>query len=54
MKQKGLDELAERLRQQRSHFLREFRRPEEGLEIMAEEREIELEEHPRKSHRHCF
>lgn len=40
-----LDSLTELLRQQRNHFLREFRRTEEGLEAIAEERESELEEH---------
>jgi DnaK suppressor protein len=40
-----LDSLAQLLRQQRNHFLHEFRRNEEGLEAIAEVREIELEEH---------
>ena len=42
---KELDSLAELLREQRNHFLREFRRSEEGLDAIAEERESELEEH---------
>ncbi len=39
------DSLAQLLRQQRNDFLQDFRRAEEGLEIIAEERESELEEH---------
>lgn len=45
MKKEILDSLAQLLREQRDHFLREFRRAEEGLEAIAEERESELEEH---------
>lgn len=45
MKKEILDPLAELLREQRNHFLREFRRSEEGLDAIAEERESELEEH---------
>lgn len=40
-----LDSLAQLLREQRNHYLQEFRRSEEGLEAIAEERESELEEH---------
>jgi RNA polymerase-binding transcription factor DksA len=40
-----LDSLAQLLREQRNHFLQEFRRSEKGLEAIAEERESELEEH---------
>lgn len=54
MKQELLDEFAEQLRQQRSHFLREFRRAEEGLETMAAEREIELEEHAQEEQSALF
>lgn len=45
MKKELLDSLGQLLRQQRSHFLQEFRKAEEGLETTAAEREIELEEH---------
>ena len=45
MKKEVLDSLTELLREQRNHFLREFRRSEEGLDAIAEERESELEEH---------
>src|SRR5512136_2103229 len=40
-----LASLAQLLRQQRNHFLQEFRRAEQGLDAIAEERESELEEH---------
>jgi DnaK suppressor protein len=40
-----LDTFAEQLRNQRKQFLDKFRRAEADLESMAEEREIELEEH---------
>jgi RNA polymerase-binding transcription factor DksA len=40
-----LDSLQQRLRDQRRYFLQEFCRAEEGLEVIAEERESELEEH---------
>jgi DnaK suppressor protein len=45
MDKEALNSLAQLLRQQRNHFLQEFRRAEEGLEAIAEERESELEEH---------
>ena len=45
MNKAQLDSFAALLRQQRQHFLREFRRAEQGLEAIAEERESELEEH---------
>ena len=45
MNKEQLASLAQLLRQQRSHFLREFRRAEQGLDAIAEERESELEEH---------
>src|SRR5512147_2044324 len=45
MKKEQLDSLAQLLRQQRNHFLDEFRRAEQGLDVIAEERESELEEH---------
>jgi RNA polymerase-binding protein DksA len=45
MNEELLESLAQLLREQRKHFLREFRRAEEGLEVIAEERESELEEH---------
>ena len=37
--------LVQLLREQRNHFLQEFHTAEEGLEVIAEERESELEEH---------
>jgi DnaK suppressor protein len=40
-----LESLAHDLREQRGHFLQEFRRTEENLAAIAEERESELEEH---------
>ena len=45
MDKECLDSLAQLLREQRNHFLQEFRRSEEALEAIAEERESELEEH---------
>lgn len=39
------DSLAQLLREQRRHFLKEFRSAEIGLDVIAEERESELEEH---------
>lgn len=45
MNKEQLDSLAQLLRQQRNHFLDEFRRAEQGLDVIAEERESELEEH---------
>jgi len=45
MKKEVLDSLQQVLREQRGHFLQEFRRAEEGLDVIAEERESELEEH---------
>jgi RNA polymerase-binding transcription factor DksA len=40
-----LDSLARLLRDQRHNLLQEFRRAEAGLDVIAEERESELEEH---------
>lgn len=40
-----MDSLAQALRRQRESYLQEFHRAEEGLVVMAEERESELEEH---------
>lgn len=45
MEKEFLNSLQQRLRQRRAHFLREFRRSEDGLDVIAEERESELEEH---------
>jgi RNA polymerase-binding transcription factor DksA len=45
MKQLTLTKFADLLRRQREHYLREFRKAEEGLESIDAEREIELEEH---------
>lgn len=45
MDREALNPLAELLRDQRQRLLREFRRAEEGLDVIAEERESELEEH---------
>ncbi|MBM2804254.1 MAG: transcriptional regulator, TraR/DksA family [Deltaproteobacteria bacterium] len=45
MEKNVLDSLAQLLREQRGHFLQEFRRAEQGLDVIAEERESELEEH---------
>jgi RNA polymerase-binding protein DksA len=45
MNKKQLDSFAQLLRVQRNHFLQEFRRAEQGLDVIAEERESELEEH---------
>ncbi len=39
------DSLAQLLREQRRHFLKEFRSAEKSLDVIAEERESELEEH---------
>jgi DnaK suppressor protein len=44
MKKQNLDLLSAVLQQQREHYLREFRKAEEGLEACAEERESEFEE----------
>jgi len=45
MKKELLDSLTELLRKQRKNYLLEFRKAEEGLDAIDEEREIELEEH---------
>ena len=45
MDRKILDSLAELLRKQRKDYLDQFRRAEEDLESIAEERESEREEH---------
>ena len=54
MERKILHALSRLLRQQRSQFLKEFRRAEEGLELMAEERESELEEHAQEEQSALF
>ena len=43
MDDKNVDSLAQLLRKQRQHFLEEFRRAEEHLGYLAEERESEIE-----------
>lgn len=45
MNKEQLDSFAQLLREQRNHFLQEFRRAEKGLDVIAEERESEPEEH---------
>ena len=45
MEKELLNSLQQRPRQRRAHFLQEFRRSENGLDVIAEERESELEEH---------
>jgi DnaK suppressor protein len=45
MKKEILDALTELLRNKRRSYLQEFRRAQEGLDAIAEERETELEEH---------
>jgi RNA polymerase-binding transcription factor len=45
MKNEVLHALETLLREKRNQFLREFRKAEEGLDAIAEERESELEEH---------
>lgn len=45
MKKADLDAFTDLLRGQRENYLREFRKAEEGLEAITEERESELEEH---------
>lgn len=45
MEKEILDSLQQRLRERRDHFLQEYRRSEQGLDVIAEERESELEEH---------
>jgi DnaK suppressor protein len=45
MKKELLDSLTKLLRNQRRSYLQEFRRAQEGLDAIAEERETELEEH---------
>lgn len=42
------------LRQRRDHFLKKFRRAEDGLADMADEREIELEEHAQEEQSALF
>jgi hypothetical protein len=49
MEKEVLDLLLQRLRERRDHFLQEFRRTDQGLDVIAEERESELEEHGRKN-----
>ncbi len=44
MKEKALVNFAELLRKQRQEYLNKFRKAEEGLEFIAEDRESELEE----------
>lgn len=45
MKKEVLNSLERLLHEQRHHFLQEFSRAEKGLDVIAEERESELEEH---------
>lgn len=45
MDQQVFDSFAQLLRQQRGRYLKEFRNAETGLDVIAEERESELEEH---------
>ena len=45
MKKELMDSLTELLREQRKNYLQEFRKAQEGLDAIAEEREIEIEEH---------
>lgn len=45
MNKELLDSLEQLLHGQRTHFLQEFRRAERELDVIAEERESELEEH---------
>ena len=54
MERHKLESLAELLRQQRNHFLQEYRRAEENLEAIAEERESELEEHAQEEQSALF
>lgn len=54
MRRDVLDSLTQLLRQQRGRFLQEFHRAEEGLEVMAEERETELEEHAQEEQSALF
>jgi DnaK suppressor protein len=49
-----LESLAQLLRQQRNHFLHEYRKAEENLEALAEERESELEEHAQEEQSALF
>ena len=49
-----LESLAQLLRQQRNHFLQEYRKAEENLEAIAEERESELEEHAQEEQSALF
>jgi DnaK suppressor protein len=45
MDKQAADSFAQLLRQQRARYLKEFRNAERGLDVIAEERESELEEH---------
>ena len=45
-----LDTFVEELRRQRKAYLAEFRKAEEDLDSIAEERESELEEHAQEEH----
>jgi DnaK suppressor protein len=45
MDKQATDSFAQLLRQQRARYLKEFRNAERGLDVIAEERESELEEH---------
>lgn len=49
-----LESFAEVLRAQRGGYLREFRKAEQGLEAIAEERESELEEHAQEEQSAVF
>ena len=50
MNKEQVDSFARLLHQQRDHFVEEFRRAEQDLEAIAEERESELEEHAQEEH----
>jgi DnaK suppressor protein len=54
MKKQSIDTLAELLRNQRKHYLQDFRTAEAGLDALAEERESELEEHAQEEQSALF
>jgi RNA polymerase-binding transcription factor DksA len=54
MKKELLVHFAELLRAERARYLREFRRGEDDLDIMGEERESELEEHAQEEQAALF
>jgi hypothetical protein len=45
MDKQAADSFAQLLRHERARYLKEFRNAERGLDVIAEERESELEEH---------